>query len=79
MISRMSFAETTHLGRGVSWESEPHCCEPENDKAHAGALAGQDDHQRALLAQDAEGDPEGARSSRMQREHLAIPAVSTNI
>jgi len=29
-------------GRGVSREFEQHCCEPANDNAHAGALAGQD-------------------------------------
>jgi len=48
-----------------SREFEQHRCEPANDNAHAGALAGQDGHQRALLAQDAEGGPEGTRLSRM--------------
>jgi hypothetical protein len=52
-------------GRGVNGEFEQHCCEPVNDNAHAGALAGQDGHQRALLAQDTEGGPEGTRLSRM--------------
>lgn len=61
----------------MSGEFEQHRCEPTNDNAHAGALAGQDGHQRALLAQDAgskaNGDPEGTRLSRMQRDDQAIP------
>jgi hypothetical protein len=48
-----------------SGEFEQHCCEPANDDAHAGALAGQDGRQRALLAQDAESGPEGMTLSRM--------------
>ena len=37
----------------MSGEFEQHRCEPANDNAHASALAGQDGHQRAPLAQDA--------------------------
>jgi hypothetical protein len=52
------------------------CCVETRREPRPVRAPGQDDHQRALLAQDAEGGPEEARLSRMQREHLAIPTFS---